>query len=77
MSSRVFCGLLESLQGNVTLTSLDLSHNELQHSLHTKEALRSFLKSNTGLRSLDLSYNRFTNETLKSIHLGLLENDGK
>jgi hypothetical protein len=76
ISGRVFCGLLDSLQSNSTLTSLDLSHNDLATSPQVDRSLRQFLRTNKGMRSIGLSYNRLLTDSIKEIALGVLENDG-
>jgi hypothetical protein len=75
MTAKLICSMMDTLHHNMTLTSLDISNNEFQHSTQAKESLRSFLKKNKGMRILDLSYNKLTAETTKHIFLGLLEND--
>ena len=75
MTGRAFCSLLDCLHRNTALTSMDLSHNELQHTSQVRESLRQFLRMNKGLRTFDLSHNRLTADSVKGIHLGLLEND--
>ena len=75
MTGRAFCSLLDCLHRNTALTSIDLSHNELQHTSQVRESLRQFLRMNRGLRSFDLSHNRLTADSVKGIQLGLLEND--
>ena len=75
MTGRAFCSLLDCLHRNTALTSIDLSHNELQHTSQVRESLRQFLRMNRGLRNFDLSHNRLTADSVKGIHLGLLEND--
>ena len=67
--------ILKGLINNKTLTSLDLSNNNI--SFNTQESrtlLRSFLSSNHGLRIFDLSYNKITQDTTTSIYLGILKN---
>jgi hypothetical protein len=68
-------GILESLLTNVSITALDLASNEIDHTISNNELLRRFLRGNCGLRALDMCYNRLNAESLKEIHLGLLENE--
>lgn len=75
LAIKAVCQLLELLKHNSTLTYLDLSQNEIVHSRHFEESLRSLLKFNQGLRCLDLSANKLSVDTVKCIYLGLLEND--
>lgn len=75
LTSKAVAGILEPLVSNCTLTSLDLSDNEMEHSKEFNDTLRNFLRLNTGLRQLDLSNNHLNADTFKEIHLGLLEND--
>lgn len=63
-----------SPHGQFGLTSLDLSNNELQHSIQLSDSLRGLLKSNDTLRVLDLSNNKLTADSIKSVHLGMAEN---
>eukprot|EP01034_Spumella_vulgaris_P022664 gene22664-28808_t len=74
LSSRTVTGLLQILCDNDTVTHLDLSSNEVDHSAATNELLRTFLICNVGMRSLNLCYNRLNTDSFKEIHLGLLEN---
>jgi hypothetical protein len=67
--------LLRSLCDNTTLTSLDLTGNDIHGCDAVNEGLRELLIRNSGLRSLDLSMNRLTPDTAEALHLGLLEND--
>jgi hypothetical protein len=81
LSSKAVKCLLDLLQSNQSLASLDLSHNHIHHndsSKHiedTKKSMREFLKKNATLRSLDLSYMSLKRESILSIQLGLLENE--
>jgi hypothetical protein len=70
-----FRSILDCCQGENSLTSLDLSYNDLTSSEKNSTRVREFLKVNVTLRSLNLSYNRFTNGMTRIFHLGLLEND--
>ena len=74
LNSKTVEALLEPLKTNMSLTSLDLSYNELDHSKESNEALRTFVRCNSGLRYLDLCCNRLNAETFRELHLGLLEN---
>jgi len=58
-----------------TLTSLDISRNEIQHSQQLVDALKDFFPRNNTLRSLDLSFNQLTAETVSTLHWGVLENE--
>eukprot|EP01041_Mallomonas_annulata_P000472 gene472-882_t len=75
ISAVVLLTLFDVLESNSSLTSLDISNNSLLHSNDIKESIRQCLRRNRSLRQLDLSNNKFTVDTLKGIHLGLLEND--
>jgi hypothetical protein len=75
LATKTVVVLLDSLLTNVTLTALDLSGNDIEHSVTIHEALRRFLRGNCGLRALDLCHNKLNPETFKEIHLGLLENE--
>ena len=70
-----FRSILDCCQGQNSLTSLDLSHNNLTSSERNCSRVREFLKNNVTLRSLNLSHNRFTEGMTRIFHLGLLEND--
>jgi hypothetical protein len=70
LSSRMVTGLLQLLCDNDTVTHLDLSSNEVDHSAATNELLRTFLICNVGMRSLNLCYNRLNTDSFKEIHLG-------
>ena len=74
LNSKTVEALLEPLKTNTTLTSLDLSYNEVDHSKESNEMLRTFLRCNSGLRCLDLCCNKLNAETFRELHLGLLEN---
>ena len=74
LNSKTVEALLEPLKTNMSLTSLDLSYNDLDHSKESNEALRTFVRCNSGLRYLDLCCNRLNAETFRELHLGLLEN---
>lgn len=74
LNSKTVEALLEPLKTNSSLTSLDLSYNDLDHSKESNEALRTFVRCNRGLRFLDLCCNRLNAETYRELHLGLLEN---
>jgi hypothetical protein len=74
LNSKTVEALLEPLKTNMSLTSLDLSYNDLDHSKESNEALRTFLRCNSGLRYLDLCCNRLNADTFRELHLGLLEN---
>lgn len=75
LGDKVLCSILDCLQRNSSLTSLDLSHNEWGPSTQGSLSLRAFLKTNVGMRRLDISHNRLTAETAQQIYLGMLEND--
>ena len=75
ISGHCFTAILDGLQDQSSLSALDLSCNELNHTQQSAMALRQFLRHNKTLRNLDLSHNKFTHETLRSIHLGLAENE--
>ena len=75
LSSFLFVEILLAFQENNTLTSLDLSYNDLPNSTSNMQALRQFLKKNKALRQLDLCYNSFNAASSKEIFLGLLHND--
>eukprot|EP01038_Epipyxis_sp_PR26KG_P008817 gene8817-11905_t len=75
LTNKAVCSLLTKLTDNDTLTSLDLSTNDIDNNSHTHEALRNFIKFNIGLRSLDLCYNKLSTESYREVHLGLLENN--
>ena len=70
-----FRSILECCQNSKSLTSIDLSSNELTSSEKNCNRVRKFLKSNNTLMSLNLSSNRFTSDMTRVFHLGLLEND--
>ena len=74
LNSKTVEALLEPLKTNLSLTSLDLSYNDLDHSKESNEALRTFVRCNSGLRYLDLCCNRLNADTFRELHLGLLEN---
>jgi hypothetical protein len=74
ITNKLFCSLLDCLQQNETLTSIDISSNDIQNTNQSKNALRQLLKNNTGLRMLNLCHNVLTRDTAKEIHLGLLQN---
>ncbi len=69
------CQILESLKGNITLTSLDLSANNLRDQDELNEKFPSFLNKNRALRSLDLSNNGFDVVTTSMIEVGILKNN--
>ena len=73
LTDKFVMGLLESLQPNETVASLDLSHNEIPPTIN--DQLRAFLSKNRGVRSLDLSHNRLNDDSMKCVYLGLLENE--
>lgn len=75
LTGKAVSSLLEHLMTNNTLTGLDLSENDIDHSAASNEMFRRFLRCNTGLRALDLCHNKLGADTFKEIHLGLLEND--
>eukprot|EP00428_Durinskia_dybowskii_P077265 CAMPEP_0170354716 /NCGR_PEP_ID=MMETSP0117_2-20130122/257_1 /TAXON_ID=400756 /ORGANISM="Durinskia baltica, Strain CSIRO CS-38" /LENGTH=1034 /DNA_ID=CAMNT_0010608705 /DNA_START=686 /DNA_END=3790 /DNA_ORIENTATION=+ len=75
ISSKALVLLLDSLTSNTSLASLDMSWNEVDHTIVNNEALRRFLRGNEHLRSLDLCHNRLNADSYKEIHLGLLENE--
>ena len=75
LMSKTVAVMLEHLSTNNSLTTLDLSENDIDHTVASNECLRKFLKTNTGLRSLDLCHNKLNNDSFREIHLGLLEND--
>jgi hypothetical protein len=74
LSNKAFTGILYKLVENTSLTSLDLSNNNIDSSATNNESLRSFIKKNHSLRLFDLSHNRLTSESYRLMHLGLLEN---
>lgn len=74
LSPAVFYELLSSVARNSSLTSLDVSRNSIAPTKDINEKFRQVLRWNKFLRILDLSHNRFTVETIKEIHFGLLEN---
>jgi hypothetical protein len=59
-----------------SLLAVDLSNNAVNVSDNSKigKNLQMLLRNNSTLRYLDLSFNALNNETVKSIHLGLLQN---
>jgi len=57
-----------------SITHVDLSHNEIDH-FHDPHFFQTFLSANKTLRVLDLSHNKIDEKTLKSIHLGMVENN--
>ena len=74
LNSKTVKALLEPLKTNMSLTSLDLSYNELDHSKESNMMLRDFVRCNSGLRYLDLCCNKLHAGTYLELHLGLLEN---
>lgn len=74
LTAKTTFSVLKSFAENNTLTNLDVSCNELDHSKPTNELLRSFMRTNTTIRVLNLSYTKIDSEGIKAIHLGLLEN---
>jgi hypothetical protein len=74
LSNKAFTGILYKLVDNTSLTTLDLSINNIDSSATNNESLRSFIKKNNSLRFLDLSHNRLSPESYRIMHLGLLEN---
>jgi hypothetical protein len=74
LNSMTVKALLEPLKTNMSLTSLDLSYNELDHSKESNMMLRDFVRCNSGLRYLDLCCNKLDAQTYGELHLGLLEN---
>ncbi|KAJ1402502.1 hypothetical protein B484DRAFT_405395, partial [Ochromonadaceae sp. CCMP2298] len=74
LSSKTVAAFLARL-AHTSLTALDLSENEIDHTPASNEMLRAFVRSNTCLRSLDLCHNRLNAESFKHVHLGLLENE--
>lgn len=75
LQNTTVCQILDILQTNEQLTSLDLSCNDIQHSKRLEVSLRSCIKSNRGLRLLDLSFNKLNAVLVKHVYLGLLENE--
>jgi hypothetical protein len=59
-----------------SLLAIDLSNNAVHVSDNSKigKNLQMLLRNNSTLRYLDLSFNALNNDTVKSIHLGLLQN---
>ena len=74
LNSKTVEALLKPLKTNMSLTSLDLSYNELDHSKESNMMLRDFVRFNSGLRYLDLCCNKLNEKTYGELHLGLLEN---
>jgi hypothetical protein len=62
-----FRSILDGCQHGASLTSLDLSNNDLTSSDRNCIRVREFLKVNVSLRTLNLSHNRFTYGTLGGI----------
>lgn len=77
LSQKCFVKILQCIAHalNPSLTSLDCSSNSLIHSAEVKEAIHDLLKKNRTLRIIDLSRNSFSNDTIRAINLGLLENE--
>lgn len=77
LSKKLLSSLLDTLRSNSTLTSLDLSNNELRHSQkeYLNGSLRLFLRDNSHVRQMDLSFNNFDAKTIQAIQLGLLQNE--
>ena len=74
LNSKTVEALLKPLKTNTSLTSLDLSYNEMDHSKESNAMLRDFMRCNSGLRHFDLCCNKLNKETFRELHLGLLEN---
>lgn len=66
--------MLSILRHNSSITSLDLSANQIDGSGVINEAIQEFLQVNDGLRVLNLSYNRLTTDSYRKIQLGMLNN---
>lgn len=75
LQNATVCQILDILQVNELLTTLDLSCNDIQHSKRLEISLRNCVKLNRGLRVLDLSFNKLNADLVKCAYLGLLENE--
>lgn len=75
ISARNFTSILDTLKLNCSLTSLDISGNELSGTSGAVQSIRDFLRSNKCVRILNLSHNKLAVDFVKSINMGLLEND--
>lgn len=69
-----FRGILVGCLKN-NIRHLDVSGNFLTDTKNNRECIRHFLRTSKTMRVLNLSGNRFTADMVKTIHLGLLEND--
>ena len=74
LSDALFGTLLAYLCDNISITSIDLSHNALNNTANLKPSLLSLMRCNKHLRFLDLSHNKFNAETTKALYVGILDN---